>query len=161
MARSSAQSSTDAWNEVAQRPVTNDDMKATIEAIALNWLVNAPTFKFDGVKGSAKVVDSWLAMTFVAPSFWGVTIEFDCLHAGYGDRSDQMLAQVITHHVAKIHVTEGAVNFAVIDDKWDEVKQVELTPSLNHPHPRAGEGHSLQLRHSEVWNLITLSQATG
>lgn len=120
-----------AWNEATQRPVTNDDMKTTIEAIALNWLVNAPTFKFDGVKGSAKVVDSWLAMTFVAPSFWGVTIEFDCLQAGYGDRSDQMLAQVITHHVANIHVTESAVNFAVIDDTWDEAKQVELTPVSN------------------------------
>jgi len=117
-----------AWNEIAQRQFTNDDAKTIIEAIALNWLVNAPTFKFDGVEASAKVVDSWLAMTFVAPSFWGVTIEFDCMQASYGDRSDQILAQVITHHVANIHVTEGVVNFAVIDDAWDEVKQAELTP---------------------------------
>jgi len=111
------------WNEVAQRPVLNEDVEPVIEAIALSWLVNAPTFKFDGVAGSAAVVDSWLAMTFAAPSFWGVTIEFDTLHAGYGDRSGQFLAQVITHHVIRIHVTEGAVTFAEIDGAWDEVKQ--------------------------------------
>jgi len=116
------------WNEVAQRPVTNGDMKATVEAIALRWLVNAPTFKFDGVEGSAKVVDSWLAMTFAAPSFWEVTIEFDCLHAGYGDRSDQILAQAITHHEATIHVTDGSIKYVIIDNTWDEVKQVEVTP---------------------------------
>lgn len=116
----------DNWNEAAQRPVTNDDAKPAIEAIALNWLINAPTFKFDGVVGSAKVTASFLAMTFAAPSFWGVTIEFDSLQAGYGDRSGEMLAQVITHHVANIHVTEGAVDFAVLDDVWDEVKQANV-----------------------------------
>jgi len=110
------------WDEVAKRPVAKDD-KSFVEAIALNWLKNAPTFKFDGVAGSAKVVDSWQAMTFAAPSFWGVTIEFDCLHAGYGDRKGQIVAQVITHHVAVIHVTEGAVTLAQIDDAWDELKQ--------------------------------------
>jgi len=111
------------WNEAAQRPVSNDDTKPIIEAIALDWLINAPTFKFDGIEGSVIVVDSWLAMTFAAPSFWGVTVEFDCLHAGYGDRDGEMLAQIITHHVARLHVTEGAVTFAEIDDAWDEVKQ--------------------------------------
>lgn len=111
------------WDEVAQRPIQDEDIRPVIEDTALSWLVNAPTFKFDGVAGSAKVTDSWLAMTFAAPSFWGVTIEFDCLHSGYGDRSGEMLAQVITHHVAMIHVTEGVVNFAIIDDVWDEVKQ--------------------------------------
>ena len=116
------------WNEVAQRPIINDDIKASVEAIALSWLIKAPTFKFDGVEGSANVVNSWLAMTFVAPSFWEVTIEFDCLHTGYGDRNNQILAQVITHHVATIHVTDGSINYAIIDNAWDEVKQHELTP---------------------------------
>jgi hypothetical protein len=57
-----------------------------------------------------------------------VTIEFDSLHAGYGDRGDQILAQVITHHIATIHVTDGSINYAILDNAWDEVKQVELTP---------------------------------
>ena len=116
------------WNEVEQRPINNDDAKPFIEDIAFNWLVNAPTFKFDGVEGSAKVTGSFLAMTFAAPSFWGVTIEFDSLHAGYGDRSGQILAQVITHHVVMVHVTDGAVKFAEIDGTWDEVNQRSIKP---------------------------------
>ncbi len=114
------------WNEVAQVPMEVKDIKLVVENIALSWLVKAPTYKFDGVDGSAKVVDSWLAMTFAAPSFWGVTIEFDCLHAGYGDRSGEMMAQVITHHVARLHVTDGTVTFAEIDDAWDEYKQKSI-----------------------------------
>ena len=114
-----------AWDEVAQKTVT-DQAKTVVETIALNWLINAPTFKFDGIVGSAKVVNSFLAMTFAAPSFWGVTLEFDSLHAGYGDRTGQMLAQVITHHVVTIHVTEGTVNLAQIDDQWNELKQIPI-----------------------------------
>ena len=110
------------WDEMAQKTVI-DVEKTMVEQIALNWLINAPTFKFDGVVGSAKVTDSFLAMTFAAPSFWGVTIEFDCLHGGYGNRGDQMLTQAITHHVATIHVTEGKVTLAQIDNKWDELTQ--------------------------------------
>ena len=110
------------WDELKQELVA-DEGKAVAEAIALNWLINAPTFKFDCVEGSVRVIDSWLAQTFVAPGFWGVVLEFDCLHAGFGDRADQMLAQVITHHVVTIHVTEGVVTLAQIDDVWDELKQ--------------------------------------
>ncbi|MGD0805258.1 MAG: hypothetical protein ABSA11_14440 [Candidatus Bathyarchaeia archaeon] len=116
------------WDELSGKPIQVASSKDVVERIALDWLVNAPTFKFDGVAGSAKVVDSWLAMTFRAPGFWRVTIEFDCLYAGYGDRTSLMLTQVITHHTVDITVTEGKVTAAVVDDKWDEFKQVDLTP---------------------------------
>jgi len=102
---------------------TKEATEKSPEEIAFNWLINAPTFKFDGIPGSVKVVDSWIAMTFAAPGFWGVEIEFDCKHAGYGDRTGQILAQVITHHRVIIHVTEGVVTLAQIDDQWDEIKQ--------------------------------------
>ncbi len=105
-----------------------DATEKSPEEIALNWLINAPTYKFDGIVGSVKVVDSWIAMTFAAPGFWGVEIEFDCLHAGYGDRTGQILAQVITRHRAIIHVTEGVVTLAQIDNQWDELNQ-----RLNNP----------------------------
>ena len=120
------------WDEVAQRTVA-DETKSAIEAIALNWLVNAPTFKFDGVAGSAKVVNSFQAMTFAAPSFWGVTIEFDCQYAGYGDRSGLFLAAVVTHHVATIHVVDGKVTMAYIDDKWNELTQASLASAILTP----------------------------
>ncbi|MCJ7574748.1 hypothetical protein MUO93_10900, partial [Candidatus Bathyarchaeota archaeon] len=43
------------------------------EAIALAYFKSAPTFKFDGIKESVKVVESWQAQTFAYPSFWQVT----------------------------------------------------------------------------------------
>jgi hypothetical protein len=105
------------------------------EAIALAYLKVAPTFKFDGIKGSVKVVESWQAQTFAYPSFWQVTIEFDSKHAGYGDRTGQLLADVITHHTIRIHVTEGKVSMAIIDNKWDELNQKPI-PS-NHTQEEA------------------------
>ena len=99
------------------------DMKAYNEAIALNYLKNAPTFKFDGILASIKISESWQAQTFAYPGFWGVVIEFDCSHAGYGDRTGLTLAQVITHHSISIHVTEGQVSLAIMDNFWNEMTQ--------------------------------------
>ena len=121
------------WDELAQRSLA-DEAKASAEETATSWLLSSPTFKFDGVPGSIKVVDSWQAMTLRAPSFWEVTIEFDCLHAGYGDRSGQMVAQVVTHHVAVIHVTSGVVDLAQLDSEWDELKQAPIaSPTILTP----------------------------
>jgi len=99
------------------------DNKSNNEAIAIAYLKNAPTFKFDGILSSIKITDSWQAQTFTYPGFWGVTIEFDCSHAGYGDRTGQVVAQVITHHSISMHVTEGHVTLAIIDNVWNEITQ--------------------------------------
>ena len=93
------------------------------EAIALAYLEDAPTFKFDGIPGSIKIVDSWQAQTFAYPSFWEVIVEFDCAHAGYGDRTGEVVAEVITHHSIRIHVTEGRISMAIVDEMWDELGQ--------------------------------------
>ena len=93
------------------------------EAIALAYLKGAPTFKFDGIPGSVKIVESWQAQTFAYPSFWQVTIEFDSAHDSYGDRTGKDVAEVITHHIIRIHVTEGKITMAIIDEKWDELSQ--------------------------------------
>jgi hypothetical protein len=50
---------------------------------------------------------------------WQFTYEFDSRHAGCGDRTGEMLAQVVTHHAAVITVEEGKVTVAVMDDYWD------------------------------------------
>lgn len=102
---------------------SSKDMKSYNEAIALNYLKNAPTFKYDGMQASIKITESWQAQTFAPPSFWGVVIEFDCTHGGYGDRTGQVLAQVITHHSITIHVTEGKVSMAIMDNVWNEMTQ--------------------------------------
>lgn len=40
-------------------------------------------------------------------------------HAAYGDRTGQMVAQVITPHRAKVVVSPGEVTRAVMDRVWD------------------------------------------
>ncbi len=52
-----------------------------------------------------------------------VVIEFDSRHAGYGDRTGQMLAQVITRHRAEIRVVSDNVVSAILDGQWDEITQ--------------------------------------
>jgi len=94
--------------------------------IAADFLRVAPTYVFDGINGSMSVSSAVLAQSFAPPSFWVVTIEFDCLHAGYGDRAGQMIHESIQHHIAVTHVTGGHVTAAVIDGAWDELNCVML-----------------------------------
>jgi len=118
----------DRWDELSQQFIPQT--KEVVTKMALDWLRASPTFRFDGLEESLKVVEVWQAQTFAYPSFWQVTVEFDSTHAGYGDRTGQVLAQVITHHSIRIHVTEGVVTMAVIDEKWDELKQ-SMLPSTH------------------------------
>lgn len=74
------------------------------------------TFRFDGIPETLKVTGT----TSVADG-WRYTIEFDSRHAGYGNRSGQMLAQVITHHTAEVTVQAGRVTKAVMDEVWDMI----------------------------------------
>ncbi len=118
----------DIWDELNQNPIPQTS--EIIQRIAYRWLLSSPTFKFDGLENTITLVDIWQAMTLVAPSFWQVTFEFDSTHAGYGNRTGKILAQVITHHSIRIHVTEGKVTLAIIDEKWDELKQ-SMLPSTH------------------------------
>ncbi len=86
---------------------------------ALEFVRSESTFKFDGIPDTLKVTG-----TTSVDNGWQFTIEFDSRHAGYGDRTGQMLAQVITHHVAEITVQPGlGVTKAVMDEVWDMVNQ--------------------------------------
>jgi hypothetical protein len=67
---------------------------------------------------------------------WVFIFEFDSRHAGYGDRTGQMLAQVITHHVAEIAVEELEITSAVIDDRWDMTQQAEITDTYTESEAR-------------------------
>jgi hypothetical protein len=118
----------DRWDELNQELIPQT--KGVVTKIALDWLRGSPTFSFDGLEESLKVVEVWQAQTFAYPSFWQVTVEFDSLHAGYGDRAGQVLAKVVTPHSIRIHVTEGVVTLAVIDEQWDELKQ-SMLPSTH------------------------------
>jgi len=77
------------------------------------------TFRFDGIPETLEVTS-----TASVGGGWQFTIEFDSRHAGYGNRSGQALAQVITHHIAEVTVQGGlGVTKAIMDGVWDMVNQ--------------------------------------
>jgi len=76
------------------------------------------TFRFDGIPETLEVTS-----TASVGGGWQFTIEFDSRYAGYGNRSGQMLAQVITHHITEVTVQAGlGVTKAVMDGVWDMVE---------------------------------------
>lgn len=112
----------DAWDELSQTPVIRDDTTpAAAEELAKEFVEGSPTFGFDGVPGSIEIVDLVAAESYPVQYF--ITVAFECSHAGYGDRTGQVLAQVITPHVMRMTVSDGQVLNAVIDDVWDELNQ--------------------------------------
>ena len=89
--------------------------------IAKDFIVKAPTFKFDGISESLNVKSAVALQTY--PPQHIITIEFDSRHAGYGDRTGQALAQVITKHTAVVKVVDGKVISAILENHWDEINQ--------------------------------------
>lgn len=109
----------------AARP-TEDELTEADAAIelALEFVRHSPTYLFDGIYETVKVVDTIIMESY--PVQYVVIIEFKCRHAGFGDRTGQVLAQVITSHTAGVKVVDGEVVVAILDDVWDMVNQEEM-----------------------------------
>ena len=105
--------------------------------IAQGFLAKTPTFVFDGIKDSIGSIPPIQVLKSYPPQYV-MQYGFDSSHAGYGDRTGQVLAQVITPHVIEITVSDKKVTSAIIDKSWDELNQVSIT---------AGEsGSSLEIQ---------------
>lgn len=100
-----------------QYALTISDTEA--EAIAEDWIKNAPTYKYDG--SNLTLLNHFIMGSF--PEQHSLTYSFVSSHAGYGDRSDQITAQVITDHIVHVRMFQGLVTSVIIDDIWDEVDQ--------------------------------------
>jgi len=98
--------------------------------IAESWIKNSPTYKFDGE--SIEFVNS---SSLPCDYCWAFEFRFISRHGGYGDRTGQIITQVITPHIAKIAVQEGKVVEAMLDNKWDEVaqKMIEANEETEEP----------------------------
>lgn len=84
------------------------------ENLAEEWMRNhCPTYTFDG--SSLKLVSSEKADDSVE-----VTFSFQSAAAGYGERSDKMVAQVISEHETVITVEENRVISAITDLRVEE-----------------------------------------
>jgi len=91
--------------------------------IAEEFVEDSPTLVFDGIEDSLVLTDT---LTLQSPYCWQFVFEFDSSHAGYGDRTGLMLAQVITPHQAVVTVEQGEVTGAVLDGEWDMLSQETL-----------------------------------
>ncbi len=92
--------------------------------IAQEFIKSSPTFLFDGIPDTLSL--ELVAIRESFPEQYVIEGDFDSLHGGYGDRTDQMVIQVITSHTMNLVVISGQVTSAIIDGKWDELNQIEL-----------------------------------
>ncbi len=143
---------------------TTPSEEETAAKIALAFLKNAPTYKFDGIPGTIKVSETRILESF--PVQYVVVVTFDCRQAGYGDRTGQSLAQVITSHTATVRVVNGEVVSAVLDDEWDEINQVEIEEGGEEPvttiqPPEFGRDIAIRfaiVTHEELEGLVAPSE---
>jgi hypothetical protein len=91
--------------------------------IAEEFVQKSPTFIYDGMEESLELVETLYPDIENA---WTFVYRFESRHAGYGDRTGQMLAQVITPHEAVITVEQGEIKSAIMDEKWDMINQKML-----------------------------------
>ena len=84
--------------------------------IAQEWMENdSPTYTFDGL--DLELLDE----KEVGSSTFEFTFTFDSRSAGFGDRTDQMTAQVITSHTTVLTAEDGEVVKAVTDEVFSEI----------------------------------------
>ncbi|MDP2931362.1 MAG: DUF4382 domain-containing protein, partial [Chloroflexota bacterium] len=91
------------------------------QQLAEEFVRNNSTFAYDGIPDSLKLADNLTAAQ--PPATWIFTFDFQSRHAGYGNRTGQVLAEVITPHRAVVTVEQGKIKSAVIDGKWDMLKE--------------------------------------
>lgn len=105
--------------ERSREPVIIDEVDRMDQSrqIAEEWIRNnSPTYTFDG-SDLTLVSEEEL----VAGESYAFLFSFVSSAAGYGDRSDQMVAQVITPHTMEVVVENLQVVSAITDGVYDEV----------------------------------------
>ena len=92
------------------------------ETIAREWIrIESPTFRFDGRDLQLEErLDPDIAGCNDCYQF---VYSFESTHAGYGDRSGENVAQVITPHEMIVTVESGVVTNAITDEKYDEIAE--------------------------------------
>jgi hypothetical protein len=88
--------------------------------IAEDFVKHSSTFAFDGIEGSLRLMERLDSDLKYA---WTFVFKFESKQAGYGDRTGQMLAEVITPHEAVVTVECGEVKTAVMDGRWDMLSE--------------------------------------
>jgi hypothetical protein len=90
-----------------------------IMGLAREFVLSSPTFAFDGMEDTLKIGAVIVLESY--PEQYALEARFTSSHGGFGDRTDQIVTQVLTPHVMEIIVSEGVVISAVTDGQWDEL----------------------------------------
>jgi len=98
------------------QPTTGDITLEESQQMVLEFVTNEATYLFDGITETLELVET---ETLLCPSCWTFTYKFDSRNAGYGNRTGQMLAQVITPHEVLISISQGDIVSAIMDGRWD------------------------------------------
>jgi len=93
--------------------------ESQVKQVAETWIKGAPTYAYDG--SGLTFVNSTVLASIPPRSL--LTYRFTSSHAGYGNRSGMMTAQVITEHTIRVTIADRDVDSAVIDERWDEMGQ--------------------------------------
>lgn len=100
------------------REVTYSEQRS--ESIARNWVrQESPTFRFDGQ--DLELEESLAVDTVDCEDCYQFVFSFESIHEGYGDRTDENVAQVITPHEMVVTVEHGVVTKAITDEEFNEI----------------------------------------
>ncbi len=108
----------DEWDMIEQEFIAITE--ETSRKVAEEFVRSSPTFVFDGIPETLELVET---LEPDIENAWTFVFHFDSLHAGYGDRTGEAVAQVITPHEAHITVEDGEVISALMDEQWDMIQQ--------------------------------------
>ena len=116
--------STGDWPSIASHPWLWHLIGDFTEDAALNtaedFIMNSPTFTFDGIEDTLELVETLYPDIENA---WQFVFTFESRQAGYGDRTGEMLAEVITPHEVSVAVEQGEIRTALMDNEWDMLEQ--------------------------------------
>jgi hypothetical protein len=129
----------------------NEVTEAESKEIARAFIENSSTYQFDGF-------DLEYQETYVlrCPYCWMFTFEFTSRHAGYGNRTGQMLAQVVTPHTAIVSFEQGEVTYATLDGTWNMLMHAPL-PESESP----GEAQAREIARNYVTNMDDYKKYNG
>ena len=115
------------WDMQLQTMVGTYGTQEESEQIARGYVLNTPTYVFDGMEGSLVLKETLQAF---CPNCWGFIFKYKSAHPGYGDRTEQVLAQVITAHEILVSMSDGKVDGATVDREWDAITQEPIRPPV-------------------------------
>lgn len=106
------------WDMMAQRFVQLTNEQAS--TIAGLFVRTSPTFVYDGILGTLELTETDY---HGEENAWIFVLLFESAHAGYGDRTGHLLAEVVTPHEARLTVQDGMVVNAILDGEWNMLLQ--------------------------------------